>query len=544
MEVTARTLATVAVATCLTLAAQSVSPQQAPPRPAKLRGTVVSDLTGNPLRRARVTLLPRATGLDSTTVETDENGRYEIPSVTPGPYGLQATRDGFLANNAPRAAQLRLPRVIRIMPGDDLKDVTFRLQPWAVIDGTVRFFDDRDPAMNVPVYAYQKVYLRGQKTYAIVGRTRTDDRGYYRLPGLPPGTYLIAAVYNKPVDRPKPGEPVDPEKIPEREPSYSSVFYPNGDRITDALPVQVTPGQELRGYDMYLRQAMSVRVRGKLTDDCTGRPAEGAPLEVVQVDDDGATIPVNAEIQQLTNGQFIVRGLAPGPYEFRSSLQAGQRNCPGRSERQNVMVADQPIDTLELHLSPDRMTLFDIRRDGKPVTEKLDIRLEPRSIDSGIVAVQQPREPGTRGRAVANLRANEEYTIFVSTLLSEDDYQAPPYKVVAGGVTTITFRADGARVAGRVQDPDGKPIPGAVITFVPDTMTPQLVREGYTDQYGNYEVSGLAPGTYNALPWLDAPPCDIFNPNARIECAAKGRSVTVKPNDKSQLDLTLSAFVN
>lgn len=548
MEVSIYTKAAAAtVLLCLVplqeLAAQIQPPP--PPKAARIRGTVLSDLNGVPLRRARVTLLPRATGLDSTTVETDDNGQFDIPTVTPGPYGLQATRDGYLANNSPRASQLRLPRVLRVMPGDDLKDVTFRLQPWAVIDGTVRFFDDRDAAMGVPVYAYQKVYLRGQKTYATIGRTRTDDRGYYRLPGLPPGVYLIAAVYNKPVDRPKPDEPADVRKLPEREPSYGSVFYPNGDRISDALPVQVTAGQELRGYDMFLRQSFSVRIRGKLTDDCTGKPAEGAPLDVVQVDDDGAALPVNADIQQLSNGEFAVRGLTAGAYQFRSTLGAGpQRGCPARSERQNVTVADQPIDTLELHLAPDRQTLFDIRRDGKPVTEKLDIRLEPKSLDTGIVALQQPVDLMRRGRAEASLRANEEYSIFVSTLLSEDDYQAPPYKVAAGSLVAIAMRSDGARVAGRVQDADGKPVPGAVITFVPDNMAPQLVREAYTDQYGNYEVSGLGPGTYNALPWLDAPPCDIFNPNARIECAQKGRSVNVKANDKSQLDLTLPGFAN
>lgn len=516
-----------------------------PPRPAAIRGTVVSDLTGVPLRRARVTLLPRATGLDSTTVETDENGRFEMPAITPGPYGLQATRDGYIANNAPRAAQTRLPRVVRVMPGDSLKDITFRLQPWAVIDGTVRFFDDRDPAMAVPVYAYQKVYLRGQKAYATVARTRTDDRGYYRLPGLPPGSYLIAAVYNKPVDRPKPDEPADIRRLPEREASYASVFYPNGDRIGDALPVNVTAGQELRGYDMFLRQSISVRIRGKLTDDCTGKPAEGASVEVLQVDDDGTTLPVNADVQQFSSGEFAVRGLTAGSYQFRSALGAGpQRGCPARSERQTVMVATEPIDTLELHLAPDRITVFDIRRDGKPVTEKLDIRLEPNSIDTAIVTVEQSRDLLRRGRAEASLRANEEYNIFVSSLLSEDDYQAPPYKVAAGGLATITMRSDGARVAGRVQDPDGKPVPGAIVTFVPANMASQLVREGYTDQNGNYEVSGLAPGTYNALPWLDAPPCDIFNPNARIECAQKGRSVSVKANEKSQVDLTLSGFVN
>jgi len=522
------------------LCAQPQLSQPPPPQPGRIRGTVLSDLTGSPLRRARVTLLPRATGLDSTTVETDDNGAFDIPNVTAGPYGLQATRDGYLANNAPRTSRLRLPRVIRVMPGDDLKDVTFRLQPWAVIDGTVRFFDDRDPAMGVPVYAYRKVYQRGQKSYAAVGRTRTDDRGYYRLPGLPPGAYLIAAVYNKPVDRDLPDESPDPRKFPDRERSYGSVFYPNGDRISDAVPVQVAIGQELRGYDMYLRQTFSVRIRGKLTDDCLGRTAEGAPVEVVQVDDDGATLPVNADIQQLSNGQFAVRGLSAGTYEFRSVVAPGEPAfCPGRSERESVTVGDQPIDNLELHLTPDRATVFDIRRDGKPVTENLDIRLEPKSIDASIVALQQPQDPSRRSRVSASLRANEEYSIFVSAMLSEDDYQAAPYKVGAGGATAINLRSDGARVAGRVLDSDGKPIPGAVITFVPGNMVPQLVREAYTDQYGNYEVAGLAPGDYNAIPWLDAPPCDILNPNARIECARQGRSVNVKANEKSPLDLTL-----
>ena len=66
-----------------------------------------------------------------------------------------------------------------------------------MVSGKVKF-DDAEPAVNVAIQLYRSYYDRGRHGYAAAASGRTDDRGEYRLHGLEPGSYYVAALYQAP----------------------------------------------------------------------------------------------------------------------------------------------------------------------------------------------------------------------------------------------------------------------------------------------------------------------------------------------------------
>jgi uncharacterized protein (DUF2141 family) len=507
---------------------------------ASISGFVLSDTNGMPLRRATVTLTSRNSGLPGAMFETTESGRFTFEKLEPGTYSISAVRDGFLPAQFARNGAFRLPPVLRLQPGESLKDVTFRMSPWAVVDGKVRF-DDAEPALGVPVILYQKLYFRGRQMYRVAGQARTDDRGYFRIHGLAPGAYLLAAIYDKPARKPKAGEEIN---VPDREPSYASVFYPSGPRITDALPVRLAPAQELTGLDMFLEKFETVRVSGEIRDGCLGTLTSGATLEVFRTDDAGALIATNAEVRQ-SSGKFTIRGLGPGTYILQASLPPapGRPGCPERSERQLLQVSAEPVDNIRLLLVNNETTRISVSTDD-PKNPSFDISrypptLEPKTPGRAIVRPQRLSE-SRRLDFAGSLNAHEEYDVFFDGLPSADMYPLPPYSIAAGGVHNLRIGTRGAQLRGVVYDSQKKPVPGAVISLIPETYRPQLFREGYVDSNGVFTIQGIAPGSYIALAWMDTPTCEWNVPAEKESCRSKGKSVTVKEGEGTVLELELS----
>jgi hypothetical protein len=91
---------------------------------------------------------------------------------------------------------MRMPPRFSIGAGQSISQVTFRLKPWATLAGRIRF-NDGDPAVAVPVQLYREYHLRGRHGFTAVRGAMTDDHGDYRLYDLAPGSYYVAAVYEK-----------------------------------------------------------------------------------------------------------------------------------------------------------------------------------------------------------------------------------------------------------------------------------------------------------------------------------------------------------
>jgi hypothetical protein len=72
------------------------------------------------------------------------------------------------------------------------------------------------------------------------------------------------------------------------------------------------------------------------------------------------------------------------------------------------------------------------------------------------------------------------------------------------GPLEITISSHGARVQGAVTDQDGLPAAGVLVVLVPHASRraqSRLYKTQTTDQYGHFELRGIAPGSYKLFSW-------------------------------------------
>jgi hypothetical protein len=72
----------------------------------------------------------------------------------------------------------------------------------------------------------------------------------------------------------------------------------------------------------------------------------------------------------------------------------------------------------------------------------------------------------------------------------------------------ITISSRGGRIRGTVTDADGLPTAGVWVALVPDSETRRTKHRFYksqaTDQYGHFDLRGIAPGDYFLFSWTEA----------------------------------------
>src|SRR5580693_7199486 len=81
------------------LAAQSSTalPSQSSDATFRIAGTIVNAIGGNPLARARVTIVDAKNRQHAQWMITSYDGRFDFKQVSPGKYSLQGAKRGFIS---------------------------------------------------------------------------------------------------------------------------------------------------------------------------------------------------------------------------------------------------------------------------------------------------------------------------------------------------------------------------------------------------------------------------------------------------------------
>jgi protocatechuate 3,4-dioxygenase beta subunit len=167
-----------------TLAAQALAPKEH--AKCALGGQVIQEPGGRPIRKATLELTrdDREDGTSYTAV-TDAEGHFKIDSIEPGRYSLSVQHSGFSGGHKHRRG-----RSLTLEPGQELKDLVFRLQPTAVITGKI-LDNDGDPVSGA--YVFVTSYQGSDRRRGRRGAGQTDDLGEYRISNLESGRYLVTA---------------------------------------------------------------------------------------------------------------------------------------------------------------------------------------------------------------------------------------------------------------------------------------------------------------------------------------------------------------
>jgi hypothetical protein len=229
-------------------------------------GTISGRVTvqGNGLGRATVTLwrqpLGEPTGSNlATNVRTDPEGNYLIAKVPPGSYFIAASAPGFVTTKEnlfpPNLRALAMP------DSQTVKGIDFELVRGGVITGRVCNADGK-PLIEQPITLIPQEATPDFMMPAYGRDIRTDDRGVYRVYGVPPGHYRIAV-----------GQPTAAAASFMGRPAYRRTFYADATDELKAAVIDVTSGGEVSNVDINVAMPAPVfSVRGLIVDGETAQP--------------------------------------------------------------------------------------------------------------------------------------------------------------------------------------------------------------------------------------------------------------------------------
>jgi uncharacterized protein (DUF2141 family) len=347
---------------------------------ATIAGLVQSDTTpASPIRRVVVTLSgPPLTA--SRTVVTGDAGRFQFTNLPAGRFTVTASKPAYLATTygATRAGRPGTP--LAVAAGGRM-DIAIRLPRGAVVSGTIR--DARGaPAADTIVRLIDPRSPRWASP-AGVESTRADDRGMYRIYGVPPGEFVIGAVAEQPGsgeigtrsgaemdallaglsqrrgagDVTAPARPAASTAPPTPSVGFAPTYYPGVDAITSAARIRLAAGEERSGLDFGLLVVPVATIEGLVAD------GTGLGLGDIQLTITGSDGPRLSGSSPLTlggnpilsrrpgaDGRFTYSNVPPGHYTIAARgrpVTPGARPNPARSVMTITVAPPAQSSTIE-----------------------------------------------------------------------------------------------------------------------------------------------------------------------------------------------------
>ena len=110
------------------------------------------------------------------------------------------------------------------------------------------------------------------------------------------------------------------------------------------------------------------------------------------------------------------------------------------------------------------------------------------------------------------------------------------------GELDITLNCAGAILEGAVATELGAPAPGATVALVPEgerRVMSHLFKTASSDQYGRFEIKGVAPGNYRLFAWDRIESGAYQDPEFLRRYELQGKPLTVGEGHKLEIQLEL-----
>jgi protocatechuate 3,4-dioxygenase beta subunit len=299
--------------------ALSLSQAAVPAAAGRVSGRVAAEGANTPIAGARIMLFPagRPTGplgMPPQTL-TDQDGRYVFEQVAAGGYRVQVQKAGF----APVSDPAQPPPVITVAAGQSLDNVDFRLQKGGAITGRV-LDANGDPMSDARIMAMR----RGPSSAPggrllpapMQGMQQTNDLGEYRVSGLAPGEYFIAAAPRG--MSPFGGPGVSPAPAGTARMTTAMTFYPGTTDQVAAQVIVVAPGAEVGNIVFTMQTTPSFSVSGIVVDE-SGSPVAHAMVMLMGDPRSGMFGPAGSA-QSQDDGRFVIGEVTAGSYRVNASI--------------------------------------------------------------------------------------------------------------------------------------------------------------------------------------------------------------------------------
>lgn len=518
----------------------------------KIKGRVVAD--GHAVAEAMISVFPvNITGnMESFVtsifrpVSVDADGRFEVTGLRAGVYTISASSPGYVLSDENLKTFYR--------PGDN---TTLTLVKGGVITGRVTN-SSGDPVVGALVRAI-KIREPDDKPArapgggmfsqitealnAMLGPYKTDDRGVYRIYGLAPGIYQVAAGGRGAMGFTLGGSnPYDGD---------APTYYPSS-TLETAGDVTVAAGGEATGIDIRYRSNRGYSISGTVTGSGGAMP-QGTSVLLARassgmVEATSTALPARDQnkffFESLLDGEYVVTAMSANQSSMALSPDGISASI---SQPRRVTVKGADVTGIELTLEPlasiaGRVVLEPLQ-DAKQKAECKNLRTPP--LEEVVLSARDQNKqdlvdpmtfntlssfmkttPSDRGEFVLSLlrpgvqrvqvELPGEHLYLKSMILPHADPKSKPIDVAKAGVTlksgdkvkglVLTFSEGAPGLRGKivVGEKNSEPTSKMRVHVVPaepeavDEVLRYYEAEAAAD--GSFSFNNLAPGKY----WLVA----------------------------------------
>jgi hypothetical protein len=549
---------TVAFASALLLVISVHGQQQRDPNSAAttITGRVVNE-SGEPIPAANVNSLAVGAQRGQHTA-TDFQGNFKIQGLDGGVYRIAASAPGYVINPLNTAPLNR--------PGDSL---SLTLIKGGVIAGTVIGITG-DPVVNVMVRAFQIRDVAGQRFRSpqFSQPKLTDDRGYYRIYGLAPGTYIVAAGGQ--------GQNVGIAVIsPYAKDSF--VYAPASTRDT-AAEIVVRSDQEATA-DIRYHSEPGHSVSGKISGAQIPQSTNGS-VGVQLIDIDSQTMLASASATGESRA-FQLNGISDGEYEIRALGGNAPFTDLFASQPRRITMKGSDVTGVELTLAPlssiagivtihadeklncgerrntaMRETMVTLRRDAS------EEKAKDRIFDSLLFFIPSAPDlvPNDKGEInLLNLAAaTYRFEVhlpgsgwFLKNLALANDQKPLTNNIARDGLVlkagekvsgvNVSIAEGGASLRGRVTVAEGQSVPPSLHIYLAPADRESVENvlaffEAEVASDGSFSISDIAPGHY----YVFAATIENANPNnaksIRMDSSLRTRILREAESSKREIE--------
>jgi hypothetical protein len=519
-------------------AQQAPAPQAAPAGKGIIRGIVTALDTGKPIRGVAVQIFSAdGAQMESRSVFTDAQGRYEFSGLKGGRYGLDARKAGYLNAGYGQTRIGQGGRPVDLSELIPLDKIDIALTGAGVI--VARITDQfGDPVRGLMVRPLLQRFVEGRRQLSGTfgaGSSVTDDRGETRIYGLAPGDYYLVAIPDFPVTWR--GE--------------IETLYPGTLDVAAAQTVRVGAGQEAFATFPIMRARLASLSGRIIGSDGNPFTSPNVSLQQLQISGGGSSRRLNV----APDGSFHEENLPPGDWMIVA-------NEPEYGSARVRLLGDDvqgiTVTTRKAAAVRGRVTF----EGAPPPTTPIDLFVTfegPRTLVSGAGSIRSsagvssiratPEDQWAFEAQISGLgaiRARAAGWILKAVLLDGKDVTDTPLDfgtAYSGKPVQVVLTQRKGEVSGIVQNDRGQPTSDyRVVLFPEDEMqwTPfsRAFAVGGPDQQGRFTIRNLPPARYLAAAVETLEQGDERNPEvlSRLRGAAtafelsegESRSITLR----------------
>jgi hypothetical protein len=538
------------IASCVALAIAQASPvvprdvRAHADNTASIAGVVVADdAESRPVRHARVTLRSPDANVDVTTV-TGTDGQFVFTGLPSGRFSVSVSKDGWLTTAYGANRPLRAGTAVPVGSGQTAR-IVVRMVHGAAITGEVQDASGY-PAVGATVRAMRVAIINGQRRLDVNGSLAVaDDRGVYRIYGLPPGNYVIGASWRPAYFGSQGSElhlttDLDVREALASTPSsasaprahraaaLASTFYPGTTVPKQAAIVSLNAAEERAGVDFTLQIVPTAHVEGTVSSP--GNAAlSGAVVSLMATDQVAFPgVPFDgyrtASIQD--DGSFAFSDVVPGQYTLFARAQVPDATGVSRTmwSSMDVLVDGDDMSGLALALAPCLSITGQLRFAGKDLRPPADLKavrvtLLPVQTDTTATAVPGGATVDSGGRFTFSGITPGRYTFGAtmpglgspggwtlgSALVNGLDALDVPFTVAPNGNIAdviVTFTDRVAQLTGALRSGDGGPAADYSIVLFPTSSSLWLQR--------SRRIQTVRPSADGAFAFRNVPPGEYY----------------------------------